>query len=260
MRWYKYLFIFFLFLSVALIVSFLFERDVVNNSKEAFSEKKAPVVEIKDSKSEEETKDKIEENNGRLDQVNYKGELYRDAETHYYLFTTTKDGKIQVEWGENTIGSDFIITTQNWESVYYNGDLLPAGNYMFVITTNPAETSSDSNIVTYDFNVLGLTFCEPPDPTLPSLTVESPVEVVNRLGEGEHTVTFQGKTDGTEARFGKFTKSDLPDTVINNSFHEEISFTTSSPAYSAYRITVINKAGNRINRNYEFLYPSGKQE
>jgi hypothetical protein len=188
--------------------------------------------------------------------VEYKGKIYRDLETHYYLFSTSKKGTIDISWGSETLGSDYIITDKNWSAMYGNGDELPVGDYMLVITSNPAESAEDPSLLSYHFILKGLTFKEVPDTTLPSLTIESPVQLVTLLPVGEHDVTFKGCSNADSIIFtDEETTEQLP-----NLFEKSIHFDESSPNYRAYRITATNESGNSVNRYFEFIYEGGISE
>ncbi|MFZ3588520.1 hypothetical protein ACOI1C_04410 [Bacillus sp. DJP31] len=84
--------------------------------------------------------------------------------------------------------------------------------------------------------------------------VESPLNFVNELAEGNQQITFKGHSDATQLRFGLF-ESDLPSETLTSPFVNTLLFTDSTPAYSIYRLTATNEACNRVNRNYEFFYP-----
>jgi ABC-type molybdate transport system substrate-binding protein len=188
--------------------------------------------------------------------VEYIGKIYRDLETHYYLFSTSKKGTIDISWGPDTLGSDYIITDKNWSAMYGNGNELPAGDYMLVITSNPAESPEDPSLISYHFMLKGLTFKEAPDTTLPKLTIESPAQLVTHLPAGEHDVTFKGCSDAASLNFtDEETTEQLP-----NSFEKSIHFDESSPNYRAYRITATNVSGNSVNRYFEFMYDGGISE
>lgn len=186
--------------------------------------------------------------------VEYKGKIYRDLETHYYLFSTTKKGKIDISWGPDTAGSDYIITDPNWSAMYFHGDELPAGDYMLVITSNPAESPEDPSLLSYHFILKGLTFREEPDTTLPKLEIESPVELVTHLPEGEHAVTFKGSSDAVQLIFVTSGLEAEVTEPLTSPFDRTIFFNETSPNYSAYRISGTNEAGNTVNRYFEFIY------
>jgi hypothetical protein len=188
--------------------------------------------------------------------VEYKGKIYRDLETHYYLFSTAKKGTIDISWGADTVGSDYIITDKNWSAMYGNGEVLPAGDYMLVITSNPAESPEDPSLLTYHFILKGLTFKEAPDTKLPKLTIESPTELVTYLPAGQHDVTFKGCSDGDNIIF---TDEEIIE-QLPISFEKTIHFDESTPNYRAYRITATNESGNSVNRYFEFIYEGGIPE
>lgn len=188
--------------------------------------------------------------------VEYKGKINRDLETHYYLFSTAKKGIIDISWGPDTLGSDYIITDKNWSAMYGNGDTLPAGDYMLVITSNPAESPEDPSILSYHFILKGLTFKEAPDTTLPKLTIESPAQLVTHLPSGEHDVIFKGYSDATSIIF---TDEEITE-LLAPSFEKSIHFDESAPNYRAYRITAKNKSGNSVNRYFEIYYEGGVTE
>lgn len=183
--------------------------------------------------------------------VEFKGKIYRDLETHYYLFSTTKKGKIDISWGSDTAGSDYIITDPNWGAMYFNGDELPAGDYMLVITSNPAESPEDPSLLSYHFILKGLTFKEAPDTTLPELNIESPLELVTHLPEGENSVTFKGSSDAVKLIFGTFGLEDEITEPLTSPFEKTIYFDETSPNYSSYRISATNDSGNTVNRYFE---------
>jgi hypothetical protein len=190
--------------------------------------------------------------------VEYKGTILRDLETHYYLFSTSKKGKIDVSWGPGSDGSDYIITDKTWSAMYFNGDELPAGEYMFVITSNPAESPEDPTLLAYHFILKGLKFKEAPDISLPQLRIDNPADPVTNLPGGEHAVTLRGSSDAAELTFGTFfLEEDLTET-LTSPFDKTIYFTEESPIYSAYRISAVNEAGNMVNRYFEFHYEGGK--
>jgi hypothetical protein len=188
--------------------------------------------------------------------VEYKGKILRDLETHYYLFSTSKKGIINISWGPDTLGSDYIITDKNWSAMYGNGDELPTGNYMLVITSNPAESPEDPSLLSYHFILKGLTFKESPDTTLPKLTIESPAQLVTHLPVGEHDVTFKGCSDADSLIF---TDEETTEQLAN-SFEMSIHFDESTPNYRVYRITATNESGNSVNRYFEFMYDGGISE
>ncbi|MGJ7922823.1 hypothetical protein [Neobacillus sp. LXY-4] len=190
----------------------------------------------------------------------FKGNIYRDLETHYYVFSTTKKGKIDVTWGPDTTGSDFLIANKDWSGMYYNGDVLPAGDYMFVVTSNPAETPDDPALLRYHFTINGLTFKEAPDPTLPQLEIESPQELVTRLPAGEQVVTFKGSSDGVELTLGTFGFENEVVEPLTSPFEKTITFNEASPYSSSYRISATNQSGNMVNRYFEFIYEGGVME
>lgn len=192
--------------------------------------------------------------------VEFKGKIYRDLETHYYLFSTTKKGKIDISWGPDTMGSDYIITDENWGVMYFNGDILPPGDYMLVITSNPAESPDDPSLLNYHFILKGLTFKEAPDTSLPQLDIESPQEINTKLPEGEHAVTFKGRSNGVALTFGTFGLEEDRSEPLTSPFEKTIFFDKNSPKYSMYRITAINESGNRVNRYFEFIYEGGVLE
>jgi hypothetical protein len=185
--------------------------------------------------------------------VEYKGELYRDLETHYYLFSTSKKGTIDISWGPDTLGSDYIITDENWSTTYGNGDELPAGDFMLVITSNPAESPEDPSLLSYHFILNGLTFKEAPDTTLPKLNIESPTDLVTYLPQGEHEVTFKGCSDAANLIF---TDEEITE-PLSSSFEKTIYFDKTIPNYSSYRISASNESGNSVNRYFEFIYEGG---
>ncbi len=185
--------------------------------------------------------------------VEYKGKIYRDLETHYYLFSTSKKGIIDISWEPDTLGSDYIITDKNWSVMYGNGDELPPGDYMLVITSNPAESPEDPSLLSYHFILNGLTFKESPDTSLPKLNIESPTQLVTHLPAGEHDVTFKGCSDADSLIFtDEETTEQLP-----SSFEKTIYFDESTPNYRSYRITATNESGNSVNRYFEFNYEGG---
>jgi ABC-type molybdate transport system substrate-binding protein len=188
--------------------------------------------------------------------VEYKGKIYRDLETHYYLFSTAKKGTIDISWGPDTLGSDYIITDKNWSAMYGNGDELPAGDYMLVITSNPAESPEDPSLLSYHFILKGLTFKVAPDTSLPKLNIETPAQLVTHLAAGEHDVMFKGCSDADSLIFtDEETTEQLP-----SSFEKSIHFDETSPNYRAYRITATNESGNSVNRYFEFIYEGGTSE
>lgn len=201
-------------------------------------------------KTEKKQKDKVKMT------VEYKGKINRDLETHYYLFTTSKKGTIDIRWGPDTLGSDYIITDKNWSAMYGNGDTLPAGEYMLVITSNPAETPEDPSLLSYHFILKGLTFKEVPDTTLPQLNIESPAQLVTHLPAGEHDVVFKGCSDAANIIF---TDGEMAE-ELPNSFEKRIHFDESAPNYRAYRITATNESGNSVNRYFEIFYQGGVME
>lgn len=201
-------------------------------------------------KTEKKQKDKVKMT------VEYKGKINRDLETHYYLFTTAKKGTIDISWGPDTLGSDYIITDKNWSAMYGNGDTLPAGDYMLVITSNPAESPEDPSLLSYHFILKGLTFKEAPDTTLPTLTIESPAQLVTHLPAGVHDVVFKGYSDAGSTIF---TDEEITE-QLSNSFEKSVHFDDSSPNYRAYRITATNESGNSVNRYFEIFYEGGVME
>lgn len=196
----------------------------------------------------------------KITSVEWNGNIYRDLETHYYLFSTTKKGTINVIWGPNTVGSDFIITDQNWRAMYGNGDVLPAGDYMFVVTSNPAELPEDLSILTYEFTLTGLSFKEAPNTTLPKLTIESPADLVTHLPEGDHTITFKGRSDADSLLFGASGFGEEVTETLTSSFEKTLVFNENSPSYNFYRISATNDYGNAVNRYFEVLYEDGIRE
>lgn len=192
--------------------------------------------------------------------IEYKGKIYRDLETHYYVFSTSKIGKIDISWGSDTLGSDYIITDKNWGAMYFNGNVLPAGEYMLVITSNPAESPEDPALLSYHFILKGLSFKESPDTMLPQLNIESPQEIVTRLPEGEHTVKFRGLSDAINLTFGTFGLEEEVTVSLTSPFEKTIYFDETSPNYSAYRISAANESGNTVNRYFEFIYEGGAEE
>ncbi|MFC0477238.1 hypothetical protein ACFFHF_18720 [Robertmurraya beringensis] len=220
--------------------------------------KAVPVLDLS-AKAEEKVTKEVKEKK-KITSVQWKGNIYRDLETHYYHFSTTKKGTIHVTWGPNTDGSDFIITDQNWGSMYGNGDVLPAGDYMFVVTSNPIESPEDPSLLTYEFTLKGLSFKEAPITTLPQLTIESPVNLVTLLPEGDHTITFKGRSDADFLLFGASGFGDEVTESLTSSFEKHLVFNEKSPAYNFYRITATNEAGNAVNRYFEVLYEGGIRE
>lgn len=196
----------------------------------------------------------------KITSVVWKGNIYRDLETHYYLFSTTKKGMINVTWGPSTEGSDFIITDKNWGAMYGNGDVLPEGDYMFVVTSNPAESPEDRSLISYDFHLNGLPFKESPNTTLPHLTIESPVYLVTHLPEGNHTITFKGSSDADSLQFGASGNGEETTETLTSSFEKTLLFNENSPAYNFYRISATNVSGNAVNRYFEVLYDGGIRE
>jgi hypothetical protein len=188
--------------------------------------------------------------------VEYKGRIYRDLETHYYLFSTSKKGTIDISWGPDTLGSDYIITDKTWSAMYGNGDVLPAGDYMLVITSNPAESPEDPLLLSYHFILNGLTFKEAPDTTLPKLNIEIPTQLVTHLPAGEHDVTFKGCSDATSIIF---TDEEITE-QLPSSFEKIIHFDESTPNYHSFRITATNESGNSVNRYFEIFYEGGVME
>lgn len=206
---------------------------------------------IAQAKTEKQPKEKVKST------FEFKGKIYRDLETHYYMFSTTKKGKIDISWGPDTVGSDYIITNQNWGAMYFHGDELPAGDYMLVITSNPAESPDDPSLLSYHFILKGLTFKEAPDTTLPELNIESPLEHVILLPGGEHTVNFKGNSDAAKLIFGFEEEKTEP---LPSSFEKTIYFDETSPYYSAFRISAENESGNTVNRYFEIIYEGGVLE
>nr|WP_263324479.1 hypothetical protein [Neobacillus sp. Marseille-Q6967] len=192
--------------------------------------------------------------------VEFKGKIYRDLETHYYKFSTTKKGKIDISWGPDTEGSDYIITNPNWSAMYFHGDELPAGDYILVITSNPAESPEDPSLLSYHFILKGLTFKEAPDTTLPKLDIDSPVELVTHLPEGEQAITFKGSSDAAELVFGTFGLEDEQTETLTSPFDKTIYFDENSPNYISYRISATNDSGNTVNRYFEIIYEGGVVE
>ncbi|WP_066051522.1 hypothetical protein [Robertmurraya korlensis] len=217
--------------------------------------KAVPVLDFSVKAEEKVTKEKK-----KITSVEWKGKIYRDLETHYYLFSTTKKGTIEVTWGPNSDGSDFIITDKNWGAMYGNGDVLPEGDYMFVVTSNPAESPEDPSLLSYDFNLNGLSFKEAPNTTLPQLTIESPVDLVTHLPEGDHTITFKGRSDANFLLFGVSGFGDETTETLTSSFEKTLLFNDNSPAYNFYRISATNDSGNAVNRYFEVLYDGGIRE
>ncbi|WHX98143.1 hypothetical protein [Neobacillus sp. DY30] len=201
-------------------------------------------------KTEKKQKDKVKMT------VEYKGKIHRDLETHYYLFSTSKKGTIDISWGPDTVGSDYIITDKNWSAMYGNGDELPAGEYMLVITSNPAESPEDPSLLSYHFILKGLTFKQAPDTTLPKLNLESPAQLVTHLPLGEHDIVFKGCSDAPSIIF---TDEEMTE-QLSNSFEKSIHFDESAPNYRAYRITATNESGNSVNRYFEIFYEGGVTE
>ncbi|MCM3600822.1 hypothetical protein M3175_08775 [Robertmurraya korlensis] len=220
--------------------------------------KAVPVLDLSVNAEEEVTKGVKEKK--KITSVQWKGNIYRDLETHYYLFSTTKKGTINVIWGPNTDGSDFIITDQNWGAMYGNGDVLPAGEYMFVVTSNPIESPEDPSLLTYEFTLKGLLFKEAPNTTLPQLLIESPVDLVTHLPEGDHTITFKGRSDADFLLFGTSGFGDEMTENLTSSFEKNIVFNENSQAYNFFRISATNDSGNAVNRYFEVLYEGGIRE
>lgn len=222
-------------------------------------EKAIPVLENSSVRAEEKMI-KASKEKKKVTSVEWKGNIYRDLETHYYLFSTTKKGTINVSWGPNTNGSDFIITDKNWEAMYYNGDVLPEGDYMFVVTSNPAESPDDSSHLTYHFTLQGLSFKEAPDTTLPQLTIESPVELVTHLPVGDHTITFRGSSDAKSLLFATSGIEEEITEPLSSPFEKTVTFNSNSPAYHFYRVSATNESGNTVNRYFEVWYDGGTTE
>lgn len=220
--------------------------------------KAVPVLDLSVKAEEEVTKEVKEKK--KITSVQWKGNIYRDLETHYYLFSTTKKGTINVTWGPNTDGSDFIITDQNWGAMYGNGDLLPAGEYMFVVTSNPIESPEDPSLLTYDFTLRGLLFKEAPITMLPQLSIESPIDLVTHLPEGDHIITFKGHSDADFLLFGASGFGDEMTETLTSSFEKNLVFNENSPSYNFYRISATNDYGNAVNRYFEVLYEGGIRE
>lgn len=214
-----------------------------------------PVSDLSAKAEEKGAKDKK-----KFTSVQWKGNIYRDLETHYYLFSTAKKGTINVTWGSNSDGSDFIITDQNWGAMYGNGDVLAAGDYMFVVTSNPAESPEDPSLLTYNFTLKGLTFKEAPNTTLPQLTIESPEDMVTHLPAGNHTITFRGHLDTDYLLFASSDYGDELTETLTSTFEKNLVFNEYSPAYNFYRISATNDSGNTVNRYFEVLYEGGKRE
>lgn len=192
--------------------------------------------------------------------VEFKGVIYRDLETHYYKFTTKKKGTIDLSWGSGSVGSDYIITDENWGAMYFNGDVLPAGDYMLVVTTNPAESPEDPSLLSYHFILKGLIFVKAPDTSLPKLTVDSPSQLVTNIPEGEQSITFKGSSDSEKLVFGTFGLEQELTESLSSPFEKTIYFSEGSPYYSAYRISATNESGNTVNRYFEFIYMGGVME
>ncbi|AYA75746.1 hypothetical protein DOE78_10015 [Bacillus sp. Y1] len=220
--------------------------------------KAVPVLDLS-AKAEEKVTKEVKEKK-KITSVEWKGYIYRDLETHYYLFSTTKKGTINVTWGPNTDGSDFIITDQNWGAMYGNGDVLPAGDYMFVVTSNPSESPEDPALLAYEFTLKGISFKEEPNTILPKLTIESPVDLVTHLPEGDHTITFKGRSDADFLLFGASRFGDEVTETLTSSFEKTLVFNEKSPAYNFYRISATNDYGNAVNRYFEVLYEGGIRE
>ncbi|MGD6894619.1 cell wall-binding repeat-containing protein [Bacillus infantis] len=190
-----------------------------------------------------------------LRSVTYTGEIWRDAETHYFKISTAREGIVQIEWSESSIGADAMITDENWSRIYGNGSKLPPGDYLFVVSTNPAEGPDDPERIQYEITLSGLSYKAPPATALPRLEIASPLKTVNILKAGNQAVRFEGESDAYDLRFGIWGKGDIPEGSLASPFNEELFFTDESPVQSIYRISAGNKEGNRINRNYEFLHP-----
>jgi hypothetical protein len=222
-------------------------------------EKAIPVLENSSVRAEEKMMKSSKEKK-KVRSVEWKGHIYRDLETHYYLFSTTKKGTIDVSWGSNTNGSDFIITDKNWGMMYYNGDVLPPGDYMFVVTSNPAESSDDSSYLTYHFTIRGLSFQEVPNTTLPQLTIESPIDIVINLPGGDQTITFKGSSDTSSLFFGTTGIEGESTEPLISPFEKTVVFNEYSPTYHFYRVSATNESGNTVNRYFEVWYDGGKKE
>lgn len=222
-------------------------------------EKAIPVLENSSVRAEEKVMKSSKEKK-KVSSVEWQGHIYRDLETHYYLFSTTKKGRIDVTWGLNTNGSDFIITDKNWGEMYYNGDVLPAGDYMFVVTSNPSESPDDSSYLTYHFTLQGLSFKEAPDKTLPQLTIESPVELVTQLPVGDQTITFKGSSDASSIFFGSSGIEGETTEPLSSSFEKTVAFNETSSSYHFYRVSATNESGNAVNRYFEVWYEGGIKE
>jgi hypothetical protein len=222
-------------------------------------EKAIPVLENSSVRAEEKMMKSSKEKK-KVTSVEWKGHINRDLETHYYLFSTTKKGTIDVSWGPNTNGSDFIISDKNWEMMYYNGDVLPAGDYMFVVTSNPAESPDDSSYLTYHFTLQGLSFQKAPNTTLPQLTIESPIELVTHLPVGDQTITFKGSSDTSSLLFGTSGIEGESTETLSSPFEKTVAFNENSPAYHFYRLSATNESGNTVNRFFEVWYDGGTKE
>lgn len=242
-KFVKFIMIGVLVASCLFIPTFFFNQDTGAESNIVVKEK------VKDSKGKSKVK-----------QVEYKGKIYRDLETHYYLFSTSKKGKIDISWGTDMPGSDYIITDEAWNVMYGNGDELPPGDYMLVITSNPAENPEDPSLLDYHFILKGLTFKGQPDTTLHELTIESPVELVTFLPEGNHAVTFKGSSNAINLTFGTFGLEEDITESLSSPFEKILYFDETSPIYNAYRITAKNESGNSVNRYFEIIYENGVAE
>lgn len=206
------------------------------------------------------TKEKLQKEKSQGMVVEFKGDIYRDLETHYYKFSTKKKGTIDLSWGPGTVGSDYIITDENWGAMYFNGDVLPAGDYMLVVTTNPSESPEDPSLLSYHFILKGLTFAKAPDTSLPKLTIDNPRELVTNIPDGEQTITFKGSSDSENLVFGTFGLEQELTESLSSPFEKTIYFSEGSPYYSAYRISATNESGNTVNRYFEFIYMGGVLE
>jgi putative cell wall-binding protein len=168
---------------------------------------------------------------------------------HTYAFTVKTGGTVQIQASTSTSPDVDYMLMGSDGTVYQNGDSLPAGQYMFTVT------SISDTPVDYSYTISGVTFDGTPDKTLPNVNVTSPASHKTRVAKGTKTVTFSGTHDANATAYLVDNNSMQP-TQLDQSFNQNVNV---SLGLNEIGIVATEPSGNMLFDGYEIMVPGVKR-
>ncbi|WP_124726438.1 cell wall-binding repeat-containing protein [Staphylospora marina] len=186
-----------------------------------------------------------------VSKLTYSGKTSRYT-VHHYQFNTTSPGVVKIRANHSSPVVDYLLIDgtslvgDNWK-IYRDGDLLPAGFYMF-------EIVSYSDVpVDYSFEIEGVPFDGTPDQTVPDLKIESPSVREGEMPLNQSGIRVKGTHDADEA--GVYINGNGP-TPLEPVFDKTIPV---QYGWVTLHVAAFEQSGNYVIESYRLAMPGVKR-